>query len=390
VSFAGSLSLPLLQRGAGSFALKKPETESVEALFARVAPSFDGGALKTPMLHPKVKSRAVFMSDFHLGTASCAADKIVQFLDHVDTEYLYLVGDIIDCWQIRGLDLFKIHGQNRNQTHVLQKIIKLERQGVKIVYIPGNHDEYFRDKVNKGLPVNNLAVLFEATHDTADGRRILVMHGDSFDEIVRSRWLSVFGTHLYEYAVRLSARVDKWRARASINRLFRPFGFREEWSLAQELRDASTEATYRDSYEKAAISYLLTKNADIDAWNNANPQGIPLKRYDEILCGHTHIPCRKIIMASRAPEEAKAKTSIVISNTGCWIARPHEESYTKKTKKRHPDCTAVIEKCNGSLQHVQWVPKVGIVPVYPRSDGHFDNLAAEDLCAESNELRRSA
>lgn len=377
-SLASDLPLSLFFKGAGSFVLKKPKIESVEALFRRAAPFGDTGESRLPTLHQKIKSRSVFVSDFHLGTASCAANKILQFLDHIDTEYLYLVGDVVDCWQIGGLDLFKIHRQNRIQTRVLQKLLKLERHGVKIIYVPGNHDEYFRDKLSKDLPINNLAVLFEATHDTADGRRVLVMHGDSFDEIVRiRRWLLVLGTHVYEKLVRLSAQIDEWRARTSLNHVFRALGCHEEWSLAQALRDASNEATYSDSYEQTAIAYLQMKNADIDAWNRANPQSAPLKRYDEILCAHTHIPCRKKISLPSAPSD------LILSNTGCWVTRPHEEECTRKTRKRHPDCTAIIEKCNGKMEHVQWVSGFGIVPIQPRPDGFFDNVTAEDCTGDS-------
>jgi hypothetical protein len=175
----------------------------------------------------------------------------------------------------------------------------------------------------------------------------------------------IFGTHLYERLVKVSVQIDKWRAGTWINRFSKLIGLQDEWSLAQALRDASNEATYGDSYEKTALAYLSSKNTDIDAWNMANPKEAQLKRYDGVLCAHTHIPFKKEILQS------DALAPLQILNTGCWVARPHEDDYTTKTKKRHPDCTAIIESPDGKLSHVQWIPNAGIVTLHPGADGYF-------------------
>lgn len=355
---------------------KRPDITTVEELFDRNKGEDGEWSDLSLRRHPRLKCRAVFMSDFHLGTSSSCAKSINQFLSHIEPEYLYLVGDIVDCWRMGGLDLFKIHQQGIAHTGVLQKLIKMERHGVKLVYIPGNHDEWFRDRLDKGLPSHGLTILFEATHETKDGRRILIMHGDSFDEIVRAnRWLAVLGTTLYEKLAVLSTKIDKWRAYGGMNHLFKTLGFHETWSLAHTLRQASDKATYNESYERAALGYLFAKNAEILVWNEAHPNENPLPLYDEIMCAHTHIPMRKHMAYSPLKNDPSGfHMRVTLSNTGCWVGEPYSDQKEDQTvqqplQDKTPSCTAIIEDKNGFLQHVQWVPKVGIVPLEIQEDG---------------------
>src|SRR5258708_21889636 len=131
--------------------------------------------------------RTIWISDIHLGTRGCSADALLDFLKFTESEYLYLVGDIIDGWRLRKSWYWA-------QTHndVIQKLLRKARKGTKVVYIPGNHDEVLRDYVD--LQFGGVSVVSDAIHITADGKRLLVIHGDDYDAVVRhARWLAVLG-----------------------------------------------------------------------------------------------------------------------------------------------------------------------------------------------------
>ena len=129
--------------------------------------------------------RAVWISDVHLGTRGCKAEFLLDFLRHTESEYLYLVGDIIDCWRLRRSWYW---AQSHND--FVQKVLRKARKGTHVIYVPGNHDEAARDYC--GLTFGDVQVVREAIHETADGKRLLIIHGDEFDAVVRyARWLAI-------------------------------------------------------------------------------------------------------------------------------------------------------------------------------------------------------
>ena len=131
--------------------------------------------------------RALFISDVHLGTRGCQADRLLDFLREYDAETIYLVGDIVDGWALKG-------GWYWPQPHndVVQKLLRKARKGARIIYVPGNHDEVLRNFY--GTHFGGIEVVKEATHEGADGRRYLVTHGDQFDLVVQNvRWLALLG-----------------------------------------------------------------------------------------------------------------------------------------------------------------------------------------------------
>ncbi|HEY7901720.1 MAG TPA: metallophosphoesterase, partial [Caulobacteraceae bacterium] len=135
--------------------------------------------------------RAVFISDIHLGTRGCQAELLLDFLRHMSCERLYLVGDIVDGWRMKG-------GWFWPQAHndVVQKILRQARKGATVTYIPGNHDDRVRDFC--GVHFGGVVVARDAIHQTADGRRFLVLHGDEFDAAVRlAPWLAFAGDWAY-------------------------------------------------------------------------------------------------------------------------------------------------------------------------------------------------
>src|ERR1700753_1273744 len=135
--------------------------------------------------------RAIWISDVHLGTRGCKADFLLDFLKNTESEYLYLAGDIIDGWRLRRSWFW-------NQAHndVVQKVLRKARKGTQVTYIAGNHDEAARQFL--GLAFGGIEIRAEAEHRTADGRRLLVIHGDLFDAVVQgAKWLAHVGDWLY-------------------------------------------------------------------------------------------------------------------------------------------------------------------------------------------------
>ena len=139
--------------------------------------------------------RTLFLSDIHLGTRGCQADKLLDFLRDYEADTIYLVGDIVDGWQLKSNWYWpQLHND------VVQKLLRQARKGVRLLYIPGNHDEFLRDYY--GTHFGGIEVLEDAIHVSACGKRYLVIHGDLFDVIIRhARWLALLGNNAYDLAI---------------------------------------------------------------------------------------------------------------------------------------------------------------------------------------------
>jgi UDP-2,3-diacylglucosamine pyrophosphatase LpxH len=151
--------------------------------------------------------RTIWISDIHLGTRGCKADFLIDFLRYNDADTIYLVGDIIDGWRLKRSWYWP-------QTHndVIQKILRKVRKGTRVVYVPGNHDEWLRDYTL--LQFGGVEVVNEVIHVTADGRRLLVLHGDLFDAVVKhARWLAMLGDHAYTAVLSLNRYFNIMRRR---------------------------------------------------------------------------------------------------------------------------------------------------------------------------------
>jgi UDP-2,3-diacylglucosamine pyrophosphatase LpxH len=166
--------------------------------------------------------RSIFLSDIHLGTRACQAERLLDLLREYDSDQLYLVGDIVDFWAMkRG-----VFWPTRHNT-VIQKILKRARHGTDVVFIPGNHDELLREHV--GTSFGHIRLVYEHIHTAADGRRYLLIHGDELDQVTKyHRWVAVLGDHAYALAVRLNALLSWIRRRIGIT------GY---WSLAGYAKD---------------------------------------------------------------------------------------------------------------------------------------------------------
>lgn len=241
---------------------------------------------------PKVRS--IFLSDIHLGTRGCQAEQVLAFLREYESEYLFLLGDIVDFWAMRR----SVHWSPAQNT-VLQKVLRRARHGQKVLFIPGNHDETLRDYVDSEF--GNIQVVRDYLHTTADGRQLLLLHGDEFDQITRyHKWLALVGDAAYGVLVRINVGLSWAR---------RKLGMAGYWSLA----------AYAKQRIKAAVDY-------IDDFEEAALRAARQRGVDGVVCGHIH---------SAAVRESDGLT---YANCGDWV----------------DSCSAVVETPSGALQLVRW------------------------------------
>ena len=237
--------------------------------------------------------RAVFISDVHLGTAGCQAAALLDFLRHHPSDTLYLVGDIVDGWQLRRKWFWP---QAHND--VVQKLLRRARKGCRVVFVPGNHDEFARQF--DGHDFGGIEVRNEAVHTTADGRRLWVVHGDHFDGVIQcAKWLAYVGDNLYEFTLRLNRHLNSLRARLGL-----PY-----WSLSQYLKHKV----------KSALNYVTDFERAVAA--EARHRG-----FDGVVCGHIH----------RA--EMRSIDGTLYCNDGDWVE----------------SLTALVEQRDGTLALVHW------------------------------------
>ncbi|MCX7054300.1 MAG: UDP-2,3-diacylglucosamine diphosphatase [Proteobacteria bacterium] len=242
---------------------------------------------------PALRLRSVFISDVHLGFKGCRAEFLLDFLRRVECEQIYLVGDIIDLWSLQRSFYWP---QAHND--VIRTILGKAKHGTRVVYVPGNHDRAFRD--HDGLTLGNVEIRLEAIHETADGRRFLVLHGDEFDSIVRaSPLLESLGNRAYAGALRMNRYVNAVR-----QMLGYPY-----WSLAAFLKHKV----------KNAVKYIANFERALAV--EARRRGV-----DGVICGHIH----------RA--EITEIDGILYCNDGDWVE----------------SCTTLVEDFTGRLSLLRW------------------------------------
>jgi len=265
-------------------------------------------ASSSPAIPEKITERrhyrTIWISDVHLGTRGCNADKLIDFLDHVDSDTLYLVGDIIDGWRLK-----KKFYWPAAHNDVVWRILKRARRGARIVYIPGNHDEMFRQFT--GLSFGGVEIRRSAVHETADGRRLLVLHGDEFDAVMMShRWLAHLGDAAYEMTMAL----NRW-----VNLLRRGLGLRY-WSLSK----------YAKSKVKNAVAFI-TRFEEVVA-REAGARGV-----DGVVAGHIHAA------------DMRAINGIAYYNDGDWVE----------------GCTALVEHDDGRMEILHWADEMALRETFP-------------------------
>ncbi|WP_375288834.1 UDP-2,3-diacylglucosamine diphosphatase [Sphingomonas sp.] len=241
--------------------------------------------------------RTIWISDVHLGTRGCNAEMLIDFLDHVDSDTMYLVGDIIDGWRLK-----KKFYWPAAHNDVVGRLMKRARRGTRMVYIPGNHDEMFRQFA--GLDFGGIAIRRKAIHETADGRRLLVLHGDEFDAITLGhRWLA----HVGDFAYNALMALNRWTS-AVRRRLGMPY-----WSLSKHAK----------AKVKNAVNFI--SNFEEVVAHAAGSRGV-----DGVICGHIHTA------------EIREIEGITYYNDGDWVE----------------GCNALVEHHDGRMELLHWADVV--------------------------------
>lgn len=237
-----------------------------------------------------MKYRSIWVSDLHMGMKCARVKELTQFLKENECETLYLVGDIIDGWALKRKWYW-----NDDCNKFIQKLLRKSRKGTKIIYISGNHDEFFR-KFGNTLDMGNIEIMNSVIHISPNGKKYLVIHGDIFDGIFNSMsFISKLGDFLYGIIISINSIFNKIRRKIGM----------EYWSLSH----------YVKTKTKQAIKYCFS-------FEDALAKEAIRQKCDGVICGHLHMPCQKII------------NGIEYNNTGCWVEM----------------ATAIVEHYDGRLE----------------------------------------
>lgn len=243
--------------------------------------------------HVPIPGKSAFISDLHLGTPGCRAERLLEFLNRLNVEQLFLVGDIVDLERMQQV----VHWP-ASHTAVMQRVFEMAADGVKVTYIPGNHDA--RIRAFAGSSFNGIDIRLNTIHTTAAGRRLLVTHGDQFDAELRIGSLKEkIGSAAYQWLLSVDAGVNKVRTR---------FGY-DKVSIASAMKMRIKSAQqYIQQYEQTAVRH-------------AQKRGL-----DGIVCGHIHKP------------EIFDVSGVGYFNDGDWVEH----------------CSAILEDENGNLVAWKW------------------------------------
>jgi UDP-2,3-diacylglucosamine pyrophosphatase LpxH len=245
---------------------------------------------------PRLAVRTAWISDTHLGTGGCNADLLLDFLKSIDCETLYLVGDIVDGWQLK-----KGWYWPPRHNDVVRCVLKKAKHGTRVIYVPGNHDEAFRDYA--GINLGGVELVMEAIHETVDGRKLLVIHGDEFDGVVLyARWVALLGDNAYTLLLQLNWVLNWVRRRRGL-----PY-----WSLAKHLKKKVKNAVqFISSFEEVVAHAAHERGAD------------------GVVCGHIHTA------------EIRQIGDVSYYNDGDWVE----------------SCTALVEHQNGCMEIIDWAER---------------------------------
>ena len=254
-------------------------------------------SIPEPSERRRCRFRTIWISDVHLGTKGCNAPMLIDFLDSTDSKTMYLVGDIIDGWRMK-----KRFYWPAAHNDIVWRVMKRARRGTRVVYIPGNHDEMFRQFT--GMNFGGVEIRRKAIHDTADGRKLLVIHGDEFDAIMLAhRWLAFVGDAAYEMLMRCNHLVNKVRSL-----LGKPY-----WSLSKTAKHKVKNAVAFISRFEEVVAHEAGRRS-----------------VDGVVCGHIH------------NAEAREIAGIAYYNDGDWVE----------------GCTALVEHFDGRMEILHWADEM--------------------------------
>ncbi len=252
------------------------------------------------------RHRTIFISDTHLGTRGCKAEALADFLAHNDCTTLFLVGDIVDGWQLKRRWFWTMA-----QSRVVAEILRKVDAGVRVIFVPGNHDEFARDYA--GRLFAGVEIVNEAIHETADGKRLWVLHGDRFDGVIAyAKWLAHVGDWAYGMALRLNDSLFALRKALGL-----PY-----WSLSAFLKHKVKNAVeYISRFEE-----IVAREAE-------------LRGVDGVVCGHIH------------HAEIRRIGGVLYLNDGDWVE----------------SCSALVEDAHGTMEILRWADPFDIRPARARA-----------------------
>lgn len=278
------------------------------------------------MTQPKAKRekrhyRTIWISDIHLGTRGSKADYLLDFIKYNNSDTLYLVGDIIDGWQLRKSWYWK---QSHND--VVQKLLRKARKGTEVIYIPGNHDEFARQFC--GLDFGDIKIRRNHAYTTADGKRLLILHGDEYDGVMQhAKWLAYVGDWLYNRAISINNIYNRFR-----NYFGKPY-----WSLSQYLKHKV----------KNAVSFIT-------AFEKILADAAKRKGFDGVVCGHIH------------QAEIKDYDGIHYYNCGDWVE----------------SITALVEHEDGRMEIIYWADVMTQEQADIAEDADVEETSPADFSAD--------
>ena len=260
--------------------------------------------------------RSIFISDVHLGSYGCQAEKLLNFLQNTTCDQLFLVGDIIDGWQMRG----RVYWPESHE-RVMKQLLEIAKTGTKVRYITGNHDEFLR---NYGaLQFDTIEIVDEYRLCNKDGREFLVIHGDQYDVITKyARWISTLGDVGYNLLLRINVVVNKVRSL---------LGY-DYWSFSKWVKDSV----------KQAVSYVGDFEATVASVCNQ-------RGYAGIICGHIHKAANREVGGVR------------YLNCGDWVE----------------SCTAILHTHDGQFQVIEHGAKEKANAADFQADAMADNATSD-------------
>jgi UDP-2,3-diacylglucosamine pyrophosphatase LpxH len=274
----------------------------------------------------RISYRSVFISDVHLGSRGCRARDLKSFLKRIDCEHLYLVGDIIDMWRLRQ----RWHWPAEHND-VARTILKLAKRGARVTYIPGNHDEHARQFI--GLTFGDVRIRKNAVHTTADGRKLLITHGDEADLIItHARLLSKVGAWAYDTLIAINTKYNHLRAMMGL----------EYWSLSKHIKlKVKSACTFIARFEETLMAEARNKG------------------FHGVVCGHIH------------KAEQRTDGDTLYFNCGDWIEGG----------------TALVEHDDGTLQVIDAIALTNSLKAQEQA---LKDAAAAKSGAPSPEFRPSS
>lgn len=246
------------------------------------------------------KYKSIFVSDVHLGTRGCQAELLNEFLKENTCDRLYLVGDIIDGWRLRK----RIYWP-QSHSDVIRRILTIAKDGGRVYYIVGNHDEALRKWLNFTLRFGRIKICNYQDYVALNGKKYLVIHGDQFDGLMKDKfkWIMHIGDIAYNFLIWFNSKFNVVRGWLGL----------EYWSLSKFLKKNTKKAVhYVDNFEDNLADYALRKG------------------YDGVICGHIHTAAMKNI------------DDVEYINTGDWVE----------------SCTSIVEHWDGTLELVDWSDRI--------------------------------